>query len=189
MGVSWLRSSLVVLSTLSIIMPSASAGERLDGTVYFEAAPCLKNVKTTFNETHRRGATYYFTLTLPSNAGEPLGELVITQRLGIDDIPLLLEKTTAFVGTPNDKQESLSLANVSQSEDHRKITATFRQPIPPGTTMTLGLKPRKNPQYDGVYLFGITARPAGNITQDLYLGVRRLQFYDRSNDNDFRVAP
>jgi len=189
MGVSWLRSSLVFLSTLSIIMPSVSAGERLDGTVYFEAAPCLKKVKTTFNETHRRGATYYFTLTLPSNAGESLGELVITQRGGIDDIPLLLEETTAFVGTPNDKQESLSLANVSQSEDNREITATFRQPIPPGTTMTLGLKPRKNPQYEGGYLFGVKARPAGKMAQDLYLGVRQLRFYDRSNDNDFRVIP
>ena len=189
MGVPWLRSSLLILTLLGLSTSKGLAGQRLDGTVFFDAPPRLEKVKTTFNETHRRGATYYFTLTLPSDAGESLGELTITQRGGIDDISLLLEKTVAFVGTPNNKQETLSLANVSQSEDNREITVTFSEPIPPETTMTLGLKPRKNPKYDGTYLFGVTAFPSGEMVDELYLGVRRLQFYDRTNDNDLRRFP
>lgn len=74
-------------------------------------------------------------------------------------------------------------------ENKREITAEFATPIPPGTTVTVGLKPRKNPQYDGVYLFGVTAFPAGETVQELYLGVRRLHFYDRRNDSDFRMFP
>ena len=189
MGVRWLQSSLLILTLLGVPASKGFAGQRLDGTVFFDAPPRLENAKTTFNETHVRGATYYFTLTIPETAGEPLEKLVIEQRGGIDEIPLLLEKTAAFVGTPNDKQETLSLANVSQSEDNRQVTATFSQPIPPGTTMTLGLKPRKNPKYDGTYLFGVTAFPSGEMVNELYLGVRRLQFYDRADDNDFRGFP
>jgi hypothetical protein len=189
MRVPLIFSTTLLTSTLAIIAPVSLAGERLDGTVFFEAAPRIEKVKTTFNEIQMRGATYYFTLTLPSEAGEPLGKLVINQRGGIDDIPLLLDRTIAFVGTPDNKQESIPLANVSQSEDNREISAQFETPVPPGTTLTLGLKPRKNPQYDGVYLFGITAFPAGEKAQELYLGVRRLQFYDRHNDSDFRHFP
>ncbi len=189
MSVPWLRLSLLILTLLGVSASKGYAGQRPDGTVFFDAPPRLEKAKTTFNETHVRGATYYFTLTVPETAGEPLGKLVIEQRGGIGDIPLLLDETKAFVGTPSDKQETLSLANVSQSEDNREITATFSKPIPPGTTMTLGLKPRKNPKYDGTYLFGVTAFPSGEMVNELYLGVRRLQFYDRADDNDFRELP
>ncbi|MFP4134867.1 MAG: DUF2808 domain-containing protein [Halothece sp.] len=189
MGVPWLRLSLLMLALLGVSALKGYAGQRPDGTVFFDAPPRLEKAKTTFNETHIRGATYYFTLTVPETAGEPLGKLVIEQRGGIDDIPLLLDETRAFVGTPSDKQETLSLSNVSQSEDNRKITVEFTPPIPPATTMTLGLKPRKNPKSDGSYLFGVTAFPSGEIVNELYLGVRRLQFYDRADDNNFREFP
>jgi len=182
MGVSCYVSGLFFLSVLGL-MPASFAGERLDGTVFFEAAPRLENAKTTFNETRMRGATYYFTLTLPASANEPLGQVIISQRGGIDGIPLLLDKTTAFIGTPDDKQETLSIANTSQSEDDREITVEFAQPVSPGNRITVGLKPRKNPQFSGVYLFGVTVFPAGEKSQELYLGVRRLQFYDRDHDN------
>jgi len=186
MRVSSILSGLFFLSTLGITTPTSLAGERLDGTVFFEAAPRLENAKTTFNRGRMRGATYYFTLTLPSQAGEPLGKIIIDQKSGLDEISLLLEKTVAFIGTPNDRQEMVSLADVLQSEDQREITVVFEPPISPGNTVTIGLKPRKNPKFDGTYLFGVTVFPAGEKSQELYLGVRRLQFYDRDNDNDIR---
>ncbi|MDR9405187.1 MAG: DUF2808 domain-containing protein [Halothece sp. Uz-M2-17] len=169
-----------------MFIPPSFAGERLDGTVFFDAPPRLEKAKTTLNQAGVRGATYYFTLTLPSQAGEPLQKLVIDQRSGVDDILLRLDRTTAFIGTPNDQQDPLTLGDVSQTEDNRKITVQLETPVTPGTTFTIGLKPRKNPIYDGTYLFGITAFPAGETVDELYLGVRRLQFYDRRNDSDFR---
>lgn len=195
MRVLSLISSLLLLSTWGITsslkLSPVMAGERSDGTVFFEAPPKIDQVRTTFDEVQMRGATYYFTLTLPPDAEEPLAKLLIEQRGGIDEITLLLDQTIAFIGTPKEQQERppLSLANVAQSEDKREITAEFATPIPPGTTVTVGLKPRKNPQYDGVYLFGVTAFPAGETVQELYLGVRRLHFYDRRNDSDFRMFP
>lgn len=189
MRVPSLTSSLLALSTIMMLVPPSTAGERLDGTVFFNAPPQLEKAKTTFNEAGVRGATYYFTFTLPSQAGEPLQKLVIDQRSGIDEIPLLLDRTIAFVGTANDKQDPLILGEVSQSEDNRQITVQFQTPVVPGTTFTIGLKPRKNPRYDGTYLFGITAFPSGETVEEIYLGVRRLQFYDRRNDSDFNHFP
>jgi len=183
MRVPSIVSSLVWLSTFGTTIPAAWAGEYPDGTVFFEAPPRLENVKTTFNETRMRGATYYFTLTLPPQAEEALGKLIIKQREGIEDIPLQLEETTAFVGRPNNKQKRLSLANISQSGNNREINVVFETPVEAGTTITLGLKPRKNPKYEGVYLFGVTAVPAGETAKSLYLGVARLQFYDRRDDD------
>lgn len=184
MRVPSIISSLLCFSAFGMTIPASWAGEYPDGTVFFEAPPRLETVKTTFDETNSRGATYYFTLTLPAQAGEPLGKVIIQQREGIDDIPLLLDETTAFVGTPDDKQQRLSVANISQSNDNRKISIDFQTPVKAGKTITLGLKPRTNPRYDGVYLFGVTAIPAGETAKGLYLGVGRLQFYDRHDSND-----
>ncbi|NBD15329.1 MAG: DUF2808 domain-containing protein [Cyanobacteria bacterium] len=185
MPVPSIASGLLVCGTVLLLAPASWAGERLDGTVFFDAPPRLEEAKTTFNETQMRGATYYFTLTLPSQAGEPLGKIMIEQRGGVDDIPLRLDQSTAFVGTASDKQEPIALADVSQSENNRQITVQLETPVTPGTTFTIGLQPRKNPRYGGAYLFGITAFPAGDTVQELYLGVRRIQFYDRSNDSNF----
>ena len=186
MRVSSILSALFLVSPLGLITPESFAGEHPDGTRFFEAAPRLGKARTTFNRVRMRGATYYFTLTLPSGAGEPLGKIIINQKSGIDEILLLLEETVAFIGTPNDRQEMLSLADVLQSEDQREITVFLDPPVPPGNIVTIGLKPRKNPKFDGTYLFGVTVFPAGEKSQELYLGVRRLQFYDRDNDNNFR---
>lgn len=186
MRVPSILSALFLVSPLGLITPESFAGEHPDGTRFFEAAPRLGKAKTTFNAVRMRGATYYFTIILPSEAREPLGKIIITQKNGIDDIPLLLNETEAFIGTPNDQQEMISLADVFQSKDNREITVNFVTPVAPSNTITVGLKPRKNPKFSGVYLFGVTVFPAGEKSQELYLGVRRLQFYDRDHDSDFR---
>jgi len=41
-----------------------------DGTVYF-AQPDPLTRQTTFNSVHEWGATYYFTINVPQQAGEP----------------------------------------------------------------------------------------------------------------------
>ena len=64
------------------------------------------------------------------------------------------------MGDHRDKQQALDVTS-SIDEATAEITVEFQQPIPPGNNLTVGLKPRRNPDYGGVYLFGVTAYPAG----------------------------
>lgn len=152
-----------------------------DGTVSFERSPRLVNAVTTYKGASVPYARYYFTLQLPADAGEPLQQVTIAQRKGIETIRFELDETVAFQGLHTDKGEKLAVKSVVQDEDSLAISVTFAQPIEPGNTFTVGLEPRRNPRYGGVYLFGVTAFPAGEKSLGLYLGVGRFHFY-RSGD-------
>ena len=169
-------STGIIVSTLHI--PVASAVQfPSGGRVSFNKSPLLRNAVTTFSGVRVWGATYYFTVELPADAGEPLQKVVIAQRQGADDIAFRLDKTAAYNGTHRRKEGVLNLQNVSQDEETKAITIIFADPIPPGTTFTVGLRPRRNPDFGGVYLFGVTAFPSGENPYGLYLGAGRLQFY------------
>lgn len=60
---------------------------------------------------------------------------------------------------------------------HPSVSVTFDFPVLPGQTLTIGLPLDRNPSYDGVYLFDVTAFPLGKQTAGQSLGVGRLQFY------------
>jgi hypothetical protein len=152
---------------------------------YFTKAPRLLGASATFNSVQARGAKYYFNIELPQDAGTNLQQVAISQRQGQETIDFRLEETLAYRGTNRDRQAPLAIANIEQNEETGAITITLEKPVSPGTTFTIALKPRKNPFYDGVYLFGVTAFPQGNNPQSLYLGVGRLPFY-RANDGFFR---
>jgi hypothetical protein len=117
-------------------------------------------------------------MELPENAGEPLGRVAINQRQGFDDIRFKLEDSRAFEGTPRKKGERLNLREVTKDDKTNTILVTFDPPVPPGKTVTIGLRPVRNPNTGGAYIFGVKAFPAGEKPYGLYLGVGRLQFYD-----------
>ncbi len=165
----------VLVSSLTTV-PSAAAIEFPDGKVAFEKSPLLTNAHATFNSVRVRQAKYYFDLELPPDIGESLQKVVINQRQGADDIKFRLDKTKAYFGTHKDRQEELSL-QVSQDEVTKAISVIFDRPIPPGSQITVRLKPKQNPDFGGVYLFGVTAFPTGEKPSGLYLGAGRLQFY------------
>lgn len=137
---------------------------------------------TTYNETDVWGARYYFTLSIPENAGEALGRVTINQRQGFETIDFKLKNTQAFVGTPRNQGERLTLKAVTQDPQSLTISVTFAPPVQPGTTVTIELRPVRNPSLSGVYIFGVTAFPAVENPYGLYLGVGRLQFYDSRPD-------
>ena len=56
-----------------------------------------------------------------------------------------------------------------------EVVIEFDRPVPPGSTVTVALKAKRNPTWDGVYLFGVTAYPPGENSQGLFLGDRDLQ--------------
>ena len=170
-----LLSTGLILTTFNI--PVVQAVQFPNGRTAFNKSPLLRNVMTTFSGVRVWGAIYYFTVELPADAGEPLQKVVIAQRQGQDDITFRLDKTVAYNGTHRRKQEKLTLQNVSQDEETEAITIIFANPIPPGTTFTIGLKPRRNPDWGGVYLFGVTAFPSGDKPDGLYLGAGRLHFF------------
>ena len=181
-----LPSTIALLSTVlagSLVTIPTAAVEFPDGKVAFEKSPLLTNAYATFNSVRVRQAKYYFDLDLPADIGEPLQKVVFKQRQGADDIKFRLDKTKAYLGTHNDRQEELGL-QVSQDETTKAIAVTFDRPIPPGSQVTVRLKPRQNPDFGGVYLFGVTAFPTGEKPTGLYLGAGRLQFY-QSGDRFF----
>ena len=171
--------SLAILLTAS----STLAVQFPDGTVSFEQAPRLVEAKTTFNNVGAWGAKYYFTIELPSDAGEPLQKVTLNLRQGADDIRFRIDDTFAFIGPPNGDREMLTQTATIDEDD--TISVVFEPPISPGTTFTVGLRPRRNPDLGGVYLFGVTAFPAGEKPYGLYLGPGRLQFYRGVNDELF----
>jgi hypothetical protein len=164
---------------------SAQAIQLQDGTVYFAHPPTLKNAVTTERRVTSSGATYYFTLDLPEDAGEPLQRIVINQKDGSTYNRLVkyrTEDTRAFTGTYRQRGEALPVQQTTFDQATQTVTVTFDAPVPPGTTVTIGLRPQRNPQMDGIYLFGVTAFPQGEKSYGQFIGYGRLQFDAPSND-------
>ncbi|MFB2917684.1 MULTISPECIES: DUF2808 domain-containing protein [Aerosakkonema] len=173
-----LGTTLTLTAGLLSNIAAASAIRLADGTVYFAQPPSLVSASTTFNDVYVWGAKYYFTLSVPENAGEPLQRVTITQQEGIDDIEFDLEDSRAFEGTRAEKGKSVALRSVMRDDNKRMLSIAFDPPVPPGKTVTIALNPIRNPKYAGVYLFGVTAFPAGEKTHGQFLGFGRLHFYD-----------
>lgn len=175
-----MRVSTVVATSITlavVVAESTQAVQLADGTVYFAYPPELITATTTFKAVNAWDATYYFTLNIPENAGESLQRVEINQRNGTEEIRFDLKHTTAFVGTARDKQQPLSLLEVTREKKTATISIAFDPPVTPGKTVTIGLHPYQNPQFSGVYLFGVTAFPVGEKSHGQFLGYGRLQFY------------
>jgi len=154
----------------------AQAVQLADGTVYFNHPPRLLGARTTEKNIRAFGSKYYFTLSVPADAGESLQRVTIAQRESPDDVRFDLDDTLAFVNEDRDQQ--VALGKVSSNEDRNMVSVTFNPPIPPGRTVTVRLEPRRNPDIGGVYLFGVTAFPQGAKAKGQFLGFGRLHFYD-----------
>ncbi len=169
---------------LSIGLGLASVGQAVqvrDGTVYFNSPPRLLGVASTAKGTWTWGAYYYFRLNLPDNAGEPLARVDISQQPGLDTVEFNLQETEAFEGeTDRAAATRLPLGTVTRDRATQTIAITFDPPIPPGKTITISLRPQRNPHIAGVYLFGVTAFPQGEKSHGQFLGYGRFHFYNSS---------
>jgi Protein of unknown function (DUF2808) len=171
-------SKLALAVTLSFYASVSQAGQFPKGGTFFEKSPTLVNFSATFQSVRVWGAKYYLTINLPPDLGEPLEKVTIQQQPNIQTIAFLVEQTFAFLGTRNRQGEKLTLQSTTFDPKTNTITVIFDPPVPPGTNVTIGLKPVRNPDYGGIYQFGITAYPPGEISLGLYLGVGRLGIYD-----------
>jgi len=136
-----------------------------DGTSYFAEPPSLVKAVTTFRNPSVP-ATYYFTVSLPENAGVPLQSVTFKQREGLEEVPF--DGAEAEIAGKN---QHLSL----KMNDHQTVSVTFDPPVAPGQTIKIGLH-AINPYYGGIYLFGVTAFPVGEKSHGQFLGFGTLQF-------------
>lgn len=181
-----MRVSTLLGATLAVaagicgaVGQSASSVTLSDGTVNFVGVPRLEGASTTFNQTYAWGATYYFTIVVPENAGEPLERIAIAQHQGSDDIEFDLEESRAYEGTRRNRESEIPLVAATPKNNRQTLEISFSPPVPPGKTVTIALRPVQNPRYAGVYLFGVTAFPAGETAKGQFLGFGRLHFYER----------
>jgi hypothetical protein len=167
----------LVASALAIgFSPTAPAVQLQDGRTYFTSPPQLQNFVTTERRT-LANASYYLTLTLPENAGEPLQKVTITQKDGSTrSRQVRFENSQAFEGTRRDRGADLPVAATNFDVDTQTVEVVFDPPVTPGKTVTIELEPDRNPRRDGVYLFGVTAFPPGDSAYGQFLGYGRLHF-------------
>jgi len=187
----WLSMSLAAsLSIGSVLSMPSRAVQFPDGRVAFDRPPSLLQASTTRRTVSDSSVRYYFDLSIPENAGEPLQQVVIAQRDGesfVREIQYNPEDTQAFTGSHRNRGNELSLGDVVWNRDDQSITVNFDPPVPPGTDITIRLEPERNPRRSGIYLFGVTVFPDGETPQGQFVGYGRLHFYDRG-DSIFEVS-
>ncbi len=154
-----------------------------DGTVAFEVPPRLSAFWATRNRASDRHSTYYFTLTLPTDAGEPMETIEITLTEGrANRLRYHLDDTTLFSGEPSDRGDLLPLTTATYDDDAQVMTIVLAEPALPGQQVTLAVHPVRNPRWEGVYLFDVVVAPAGELNRPHRAGTARLQIYDNGRD-------
>ncbi len=171
------------LSTVALVGISAQAVTLANGTTYFTQPPRLEGATATQTIARFWGSTYYFTLTLPENAGEPLQKVVISPQAAPDRVRFDVNRTEAFEGTFGREGTTLPLQSVTQDPKTQAITITFEPAIVAGKTVTIGLYADRNPDLGGTYLYGVTAFPAGEQSFGQFLGYGRISIYDSGHDS------
>ncbi|WP_421657683.1 DUF2808 domain-containing protein [Leptothermofonsia sp. ETS-13] len=177
-----LISTTLCISFFNVTPLDAGAIELADGTTYFLNPPRLLSAFSSQDGTYIWGATYYFTLNLPENAGRPLQKIAIVQEGGLGRPLFDADNTRAFEGTRNRPGTNLPIKQVEFNPDFPALTVEFEQPILPGTTVTIRLYPVRNPGIAGTYLYGVTAFPTGERPYGQYLGVGQIRIYDSNLD-------
>ena len=187
---SWLKTigiaAIIAAGTIAVSSATTQAVQLSDGTVFFERVPRLLNASLTKKSVAVGYVRYYFDLSVPSDAGEPLQRIDIAQREGrvfTQEVDFDLEDSQAFIGRRRDRGEELNISNVSLDEETRTVSVMFDPPIPPGTDLTVRLRARRNPRRSGVYLFGVTAYPQGEQAHGQFLGFGRFHIFDNGNNS------
>ncbi|MFM9110755.1 MAG: DUF2808 domain-containing protein [Prochlorococcaceae cyanobacterium] len=141
------------------LLPAAAL--ELGGSTQFVQAPWKVDLVCWFTEVGFPSPDYFFTLTLPAGASAGLGRLTITQTRGVDrQFGFHLGASRAFVGRPRREGRPVPVV-VTFDPDRRQFSIDIPEPVPPDTTLTVVLRPWRNPMQADTYMFQVTAYPAG----------------------------
>lgn len=175
---AYLLALAIAVTPIVSLSPLPVASQELPAT-FRGSAPRIEEIRSSSTETYSSRAKYYFTITIPDTAETPLQKIVIQQRGGQERIRFKLEETIAFIGTSGDRGASLKIQSTTYDASALAVIVELEQAVSPGTTLSIRLKPRRNPRWSGAYGFGVAVFPPGENARELYLGARRLTFYDR----------
>ncbi|MDJ0789754.1 MAG: DUF2808 domain-containing protein [Myxococcota bacterium] len=170
---SILAISGILIGVSSFSLQPTQALELANGQRVFEGAPRLIRSAATFRSRNNPGANYQFTIEVPEHAGEALKAVKITQKENVDTVVFNSDKHRAAKGE-NMAGASIPLVAIGGESQPGETTIVFDTPIEPGNTVTIAIKPKRNPSMGGVYLFGITAYPTGDNSPGLYIGSGRI---------------
>ena len=166
------------IGLLSVLTPSPAWPLELNGQSYFTQPPWRVEFTNYDWLVDAGGPEYYFTVALAENAGVHLGGLVITQTSGSDQTFWIDPKqTSAFFGRPRQEGEAIPI-QAKFHEQKRIMRVEFPDPPPPGSTLTVVLRPPNNPSLNDLYLFAVEALPAGPNPSAAPLGFARMEILD-----------
>ena len=149
----------------------------LQGQTWFRTPPWQVIFTNYYSDVNQVGGEYYFTITLPEQAGVGLGGLTITQTRGVDrSFNFDVAASRAFLGRPRHEGVSVPV-QVRFDGDQRRFQISFPEPPQPGATVTLALKPWMNPNQSDTYMFAVEALPAGPNPAAAPLGYATMQIY------------
>lgn len=177
------RSVALALGALLLGAPLLSASVvparavELQGQTWFVKPPWKVDFRNYYWYVMQTGGEYYFTVTLPEQAGVGLGGLLLQQTRGVDrQFPLAAERTRAFLGLP--RREGPAIAVEASFDNQRRLfTVRFPQPPQPGQTITVALRPWYNPSQADTYMFAVQALPAGPNPVPASLGFATMPIY------------
>ncbi|MFN5194322.1 MAG: DUF2808 domain-containing protein [Cyanobacteriota bacterium] len=171
-----LRPVLVAaLVTLAGVRPLGALEIR--GASHFVRAPWKVDLLSYSTNVWEGNPEYYFTLELASDAGASLAGLTIQQVRGVDrQFGFNVAATRAFVGRPRREGRPVP-TQVRFDPLERQFSVVFPEPVVPGTTVTVVIRPWRNPSQADTYLFQVTALPAGADPVASPVGFGTLRIY------------
>ena len=164
-----------------MLSPWPTAAVQLgDGTTVFTSPPRLDSFTTLDIHTYERRPTYYVTVNLLPEAEESLATLTIQLIEGrFTRLNYRTENIAVFSGTRRDRGAEYPVEMAEYDADTQTLTIHLAEPIEPGKLVTFALELSRNPRWEGVYLYEVTAAPAGDMPRSQRVGTGRIQIYQR----------
>jgi len=176
-----LPAALLLMAVATPLSLSQAPGQALElnGSTVFVRAPWKAELISYEKTAGASPVSYYLTLSLDPQAGASLGRVSMQQTRGADwQFPFSPELTRAFLGRPRREGRGIPV-QATFDEDQRIIAVTFPEPVPPGETVTVELRPWTNPQAADTYLFQVMVWPAGPNPVPSPVGTATLRIYER----------
>jgi hypothetical protein len=173
-------SVLFLEAFMSFVVSIASPVQALDigdGRAVFTKSPQLIRAAASNTSAGSASSVYRFAVKVPQDAGKPLKALTIIQN-NSKPVEFDLSNSKAFMGDSfaGGTPVAINKNEGSKPTQNKSTTLIFDRPVAPGNTVTVALKAKENPQFGGIYQFGVMAYPKGERSTSLYLGSRSLAF-------------
>ena len=173
-------AGVTYFSTMAFSGLPTAAVQLGDGTTAFNSPPRLADFVTLDIDANERRPTYYVTVDLLPETGEPLETLTISLIEGrFTRLNYHTDQIKVFEGTRRDRGSNYTVATADFDDDTQTLTIRLAEPAAPGQLLTVALELVRNPRWEGVYLYEVTAAPAGENPRFQRVGTGRIHIYER----------